>query len=719
VDAPVPLARDPGRRRFRIAVIAASALVAVAGAVLLATRDSGESVTTRGVTATKTVPGHPGSLAAGKDALWFALVDPKRPVHKQPIYRLELASDSLTRSLDIGGQASYLLHAGDTLYASVEHDGGDGSGPSRLDTFDWSTGDLKFSRPYTGLLGPLARDGKTLWVLQTQPGALIRVDAATLMPTAAPLELPPGRSLGLAVGGGYIWVTAADAGKVLRIEPATGKITPLRVGGFPIGIAVAGGNVWFADRERGSVTRVDPRTLRPIGDPIQVGTEPSSLVVAGGYLFVGRAGFRHRHPDRPAIGGKGRESDPLRAAGRCLRVRAYASGTSVWASSFASNTLTRISSTTGGSPVPATTVSKALLQIPAQGPFPRGAKVTATISVPPLPPGNGGLAIGEGAVWSLNASIARLLRIDPKTNSVVKQIPVGAAGDVAVGDGSVWLTNPEANTVDRIDSHSYKVSATIHVGTHPLGIVVTPRAVWVANDGLATPDIPSVSRIDPARNKVVATIPLGPTSACCALHMDVSVARGAVWVVVPQANMVVRIDPATNEKTAFKLDYPPCAYLDADTSTLWTSGQPIAEATDGRISCEVGWFGVPSALGVGVAFPGRSFRLRPVARWSIARELGIALSVGSVGDAYDNAMAEAFVATLKRELVNHHLRGRAFASFEDAEQHVLRWIAFYNHERLHGELDYQTPASVETQRPHGPPEAGQPALHSGALAGLG
>jgi hypothetical protein len=291
VDAPVPLARDPGRRRFRIAVIAASALVAVAGAVLLATRDSGESVTTRGVTATKTVPGHPGSLAAGKDALWFALVDPKRPVHKQPIYRLELASDSLTRSLDIGGQASYLLHAGDTLYASVEHDGGDGSGPSRLDTFDWSTGDLKFSRPYTGLLGPLARDGKTLWVLQTQPGALIRVDAATLMPTAAPLELPPGRSLGLAVGGGYIWVTAADAGKVLRIEPATGKITPLRVGGFPIGIAVAGGNVWFADRERGSVTRVDPRTLRPIGDPIQVGTEPSSLVVAGGYLFVGRAGF--------------------------------------------------------------------------------------------------------------------------------------------------------------------------------------------------------------------------------------------------------------------------------------------------------------------------------------------------------------------------------------------------------------------------------------------
>ena len=61
------------------------------------------------------------------------------------------------------------------------------------------------------------------------------------------------------------------------------------------------------------------------------------------------------------------------------------------------------------------------------------------------------MAIGEGAVWSLEPRIARLLRIDPKTNSVVKQIPVDAYGDVAVGDGSIWLTNPEANTVDRMD----------------------------------------------------------------------------------------------------------------------------------------------------------------------------------------------------------------------------------------------------------------------------
>jgi virginiamycin B lyase len=239
--------------------------------------------------------------------------------------------------------------------------------------------------------------------------------------------------------------------------------------------------------------------------------------------------------------------------------------------------LTRFSSTSGGPSVPPATVSTALLQIPGQGPFPRGARVTATIRVPPWPPGMGGLAIGEGAVWSLNPSVATLLRIDPVTNSVAKQIPVDAYADFAVGDGSIWLTNPNANTVDRIDLETYRVSKTIHVGKNPLGIAVTPSAVWVANAGLATPDIPSLSRIDPATNKVVATIRLGPTSACCALHMGVIVAAGAVWTVVPQANMAVRVDPATKRKTAFRLGYPPCAYLAANAVAVWTTGGACAD----------------------------------------------------------------------------------------------------------------------------------------------
>jgi putative transposase len=72
-------------------------------------------------------------------------------------------------------------------------------------------------------------------------------------------------------------------------------------------------------------------------------------------------------------------------------------------------------------------------------------------------------------------------------------------------------------------------------------------------------------------------------------------------------------------------------------------------------------------------------------------ELGIDPSVGSKGDAYDNAMAEAWVATFKSELVD----GRRFSSFEYAEHEVLDWIGFYNDERLHEALDDVPPAEYE------------------------
>jgi putative transposase len=72
-------------------------------------------------------------------------------------------------------------------------------------------------------------------------------------------------------------------------------------------------------------------------------------------------------------------------------------------------------------------------------------------------------------------------------------------------------------------------------------------------------------------------------------------------------------------------------------------------------------------------------------------ELGAAPSVGSRGDVYDNAMAEAWVASFKSELVD----GRRFPSFEHAEHETLHWIGFYNEERLHEELGDLPPREYE------------------------
>lgn len=103
-------------------------------------------------------------------------------------------------------------------------------------------------------------------------------------------------------------------------------------------------------------------------------------------------------------------------------------------------------------------------------------------------------------------------------------------------------------------------------------------------------------------------------------------------------------------------------------------------------------------------------------------ELSIAPSVGSRGDALDNAMAESFVATFKSELV----AGRRFPGLEHAEHEALAWIGFYNAERLHEQLGDIPPAEFEAEftdrQPHGrfAPARGRPSSASeGAPSGLG
>jgi putative transposase len=78
-----------------------------------------------------------------------------------------------------------------------------------------------------------------------------------------------------------------------------------------------------------------------------------------------------------------------------------------------------------------------------------------------------------------------------------------------------------------------------------------------------------------------------------------------------------------------------------------------------------------------------------------ARQAGIAVSMGSRGDAYDNAVAETFFATLKKELVNR----RSWPSRLELQSAVFEYIeAFYNRQRRHSTLKMLSPASYEQLR---------------------
>jgi len=74
------------------------------------------------------------------------------------------------------------------------------------------------------------------------------------------------------------------------------------------------------------------------------------------------------------------------------------------------------------------------------------------------------------------------------------------------------------------------------------------------------------------------------------------------------------------------------------------------------------------------------------------REAGVRPSMGSVGDAYDNAMCESFFATLECEL----LERRRFKTQVEAQMAVFDFIeGWYNPHRRHSALDYRSPIEFE------------------------
>jgi len=75
-------------------------------------------------------------------------------------------------------------------------------------------------------------------------------------------------------------------------------------------------------------------------------------------------------------------------------------------------------------------------------------------------------------------------------------------------------------------------------------------------------------------------------------------------------------------------------------------------------------------------------------------EAGIEPSVGSVGDSYDNALAETVIGLFKAEVID----GRGpWRSFEAVEYATLEWVDWFNHRRLLGPIGHIPPAEAEAR----------------------
>ncbi len=271
----------------------------------------------------------------------------------------------------------------------------------------------------------MAVDGGFVWVSDQEENVVRRVDTATNDPVGP--AIPVGQNPdGVAAEDGTVWVASLDDGRVTRlVTSGDGTITEtgtVNLDGQPEGVALGKQLVWVTTGPTGAVARLDRASATAVGDPIDIG-----LNAVG--VFVGKD--------------------------------------TVYVSDKAQNTVARLD--------PAT--AKALGEPIRVGKRPRG------------------LVEAAGSVWVANSDGDTVSRINASSGRVVgSPIAVGNnPRDVTSAGGFVWVANTDSGTVTRIDARTGRVAGdAIPVGDKPASIAAGAGSVWVSNSGDGT-----LSRLEP------------------------------------------------------------------------------------------------------------------------------------------------------------------------------------------------------------------------------
>jgi YVTN family beta-propeller protein len=262
-------------------------------------------------------------------------------------------------------------------------------------------------------------------------------------------QIPVGTRPGpITAGAGAIWVANLDDGTVTRIDPRTREVVKqVALEGTPTGLAYGEGAVWAANGLLGTVQRIEPE-FNSAGDPIDMGTgRAATASIAVGFSSVWFASANSNVVRLDATSGE--ITDRLFSGSVPSGIAV--DDQSVWVVNHGENNVYRFSPSTN-----------------------------LPISKPSVPVGPTAIATGGGAVWVADGGFDAVSRIDPGSGSTVT-IPVGHhASAITYGAGAVWVANGNDGTISRIDPETNDVTATIHVGNTPEGIVVAGNLVWVA-----------------------------------------------------------------------------------------------------------------------------------------------------------------------------------------------------------------------------------------------
>jgi YVTN family beta-propeller protein len=228
--------------------------------------------------------------------------------------------------------------------------------------------------------------------------------------------------------------------------------------------------------------------------------------------------------------------------------------------------------------------------------------------------------------------------IDPGTNGIVGQIPVGSdPSRIAFAPSGVWVVSEHDKTVTRIDPASRTALRTFSVGGPPIDVAVSGNAVWLllATRSELAGGPARLARIDPELNDVVKTLSIGSASLGFGSGPVQSLAAGGgtLWVATPLSKVgISQIDTTTENISTFSVGGPSYGFNSGSVGgvpgssgiafgagALWvgTDAGVIRINTESRVVSKTIGLGVvvPTALAVGedavwvVARPG--FRCCP------------------------------------------------------------------------------------------------------------
>jgi branched-chain amino acid transport system substrate-binding protein len=171
-----------------------------------------------------------------------------------------------------------------------------------------------------------------------------------------------------------------------------------------------------------------------------------------------------------------------------------------------------------------------------------------------------------------------LVALDSDSGSIERRLPAGRTPSaVAVGDGAIWMVDADARTVLRVVPSSHVVE-TLATGATPTDIAYGAGSVWVANGRpipkaqFIGPVATAVARLDPATRTERESFRLRRVGNAVSNLVDnhVAVSPGAVWAVTPDFS-VARFDTVAGAITATTHALPAAAVATGPAG-VWVLG---------------------------------------------------------------------------------------------------------------------------------------------------